>query len=110
MKCEKAVKLAVFITVIKLSNFFKETMIKYIIISLFLLLSATSYAQSQESIDYYQKGAQEKKEGEWSNALNSWISGWNSFDETGKIDPRLGIAFIETVMEQKFRAFLCDSK
>ena len=51
--------------------------------------------------DFYKEGTALRETDEWEEALKVWWHGRNQLDLKGRIDPRLGIAFIELATEQK---------
>ncbi len=53
--------------------------------------------------DYYQKGLEYKKNGNWSKALQTWVAGSQRLQREGKSDPQIGIAFIELATEMKVK-------
>ncbi len=70
------------------------------VILLFLIFSFPLNSFSFQS-DHYLKGLEAKRSGAWLKALNLWEFCKRAFEKNGKSDPRIGIAYIETVTEQE---------
>lgn len=49
--------------------------------------------------DAYVVGERLRESGEWREALEVWDAAWDSLTFSGEYDPRIGIAFIETVTD-----------
>ncbi len=62
---------------------------------------ANGLSHSPQNVDYYLKGMEYLKTGDWEQALKTWWSGWSVLEMAGKSDPRIGIAFIEIATENK---------
>ncbi len=74
-----------------------------IIICVLILLCFNQASFSQD--DYYTEGFKAKESGDWTRALNVWRNGRTMLMVDGKADPRIGIAMVETVTEQKVPHF-----
>ena len=55
--------------------------------------------------DYFTRGLESKKNGDWQGALKIWWSARYELDKLGKVDPRIGIAFIELATEMKAQEY-----
>ncbi|MCH8125587.1 GWxTD domain-containing protein [candidate division KSB1 bacterium] len=55
--------------------------------------------------DYFTRGLESKKNGDWQGALKIWWSAHYKLDKLGKVDPRIGIAFIELATEMKAQEY-----
>lgn len=53
----------------------------------------------QANRDFYGEGLEHRKSGDWQAALATWEQGRTILDLLGRVDPRIGLAFIETVAE-----------
>lgn len=63
--------------------------------------AVSGHAQpSVETTEYFERGLELKEEGEWKEALYTWIEAWNKFDRD-QADPRIGSAFMQLVTEQR---------
>ncbi|NIR50798.1 GWxTD domain-containing protein, partial [candidate division KSB1 bacterium] len=51
--------------------------------------------------DLYQEGIAQRDSGNWQKALKIWLAAKDSTEESSKIDPRIGIAFIELVTRKQ---------
>ncbi|MCH8286913.1 hypothetical protein IIB79_10360 [candidate division KSB1 bacterium] len=80
-----------------------KTTLRIFPLLLFTLFSNTVY--SQESLDLYEIGVAERDNGHFSNALCAWLDGKYQLEIEGKVDPRIGIAFIELAAEMENRIF-----
>lgn len=59
----------------------------------------TGFAAAQTPADPYQQGLEARRRGEWREALRFWKSARHRLNGAAKSDPRLGVAFIETCLE-----------
>ena len=62
---------------------------------------ANGLSLSPKNVDYYLKGMEYLKTGDWEQALKTWWSGWSALEMADKTDPRIGIAFIELATENR---------
>ncbi len=68
---------------------------------IFITLIFTSTAFSQEHSFYYDEGVRLRETGNFEEAARCWVQGARVLYMRGMVDPRLGIAMIEMVTEQK---------
>lgn len=77
------------------------------ILFLFLLFSGGTLAAQEvtesEDRDFYSEGIESLNKGDINGALTVWIEAYKKIDDSSKIDPRIGSAFIEIVAEYNLK-------
>ncbi len=64
-------------------------------------LQALSQTAPNSQSDYYEAGLAHRDAGDWMAAVKFWVSAAQISQRQQKVDPRIGIAFIELITEQK---------
>ncbi len=68
---------------------------------LLIALQALSQTAPNSQSDYYEAGLAHRDAGDWMAAVRFWVSAAQISQRQQKVDPRIGIAFIELITEQK---------
>lgn len=62
---------------------------------------ASAWSMSPKEPDSYELGLEQKDRGNWQTALQTWLAASDSLQKQDVSDPRIGMAFIQLVTEQK---------
>ncbi|MFQ5674283.1 MAG: GWxTD domain-containing protein [bacterium] len=76
---------------------------RFLFVSLFILVLGTNLLAQiadEDRNDFYSHGLEQKRSGNWAEALKTWLTGSQHLQRQGKSDPRIGIAFIQLVTEK----------
>jgi len=76
---------------------------KFLLSLSIITIQATVLFASTDIRQIYEKGLSEKKSGNYTNALDLWLSAKYQMSDPADMDPRVGYSFIELVTEQKMR-------
>lgn len=67
---------------------------------------AAAQPQSQDNNqDHFESGRRLQRQGDWESALNLWLAARDTLSTDGRVDPRIGFAFIELATEKKATQF-----
>ncbi len=58
---------------------------------------------------YFEEGMVYRKNGQWQKALATWRTGRRMLEQQARVDPRLGLAFIELVSEQSLKGYEAEA-
>lgn len=68
-----------------------------------LYVAAPAGGASQDFPDAFERGAQARERGDWRAALEIWEAAADSLYLDDRADPRIGIAYLETIVERRER-------
>ena len=74
------------------------------VISILIFKALAVFSDNAER-DFYAVGLKLSEEGQWEEALKTWWDGKIWMERLGKVDPRIGIAFIELTTEMSAKQF-----